>query len=165
MPDDMDFLDDLNDPPMRRSGWRRGPKKVEPPSVAAAGWAVFATILVAILVVYAGVRFGDWWRNRPLTPAEQREREWPNGPKTYAEAAQLLEVETAMLGRLRVSRLLADERRDRAGDGFIPIDSRGDGTRARLARLDAEVAEWDRQIAAQAAKVERARQRKEELDR
>jgi hypothetical protein len=95
----------------------------------------------AAVVVYVGLR----------QPAAV-EPEWVNGPKTHAEAAQLLEVETAMLGRLPVSRLLADERRDKAGQSTRP-------------RLDAEVADWDRQIAAQAAKVERARQRKEQLDR
>ena len=144
---DFDFLDQ---PPRIR------PRRPTPPNDAGPLFIVLVLIAAAgVTAVYLG---------RQPRPAAEQPAEWTAGPKTYAEAVRLWKDESEILAGLRVSRLLADERRDRAGDGFIPIDSRGDGTRARLARLDAEVAKWDRQIAAQAAKVERARQRKEQLD-
>ncbi len=61
-----------------------------------------------------------------------------NGPQT--EAVQVWKDETALLGRMRDSRMMADNRNDFA-----------------------EVRRWDAAIEAQEVKVDRARQRKELL--
>jgi hypothetical protein len=72
--------------------------------------------------------------------APPRGKHAPNEPQTGA--VQDWKDETAMLGRMRVSRMMADNRNDFA-----------------------EVHRWDAAIGAQEAKVDRARQRKELLDR
>jgi hypothetical protein len=68
-------------------------------------------------------------------------------PKTYDEALQVYNGELDLLGRMRVSRAAVQEKRDR-----IPLIAKS---------LDAQLAEWDRQIASQESKVEHARKRLE----
>jgi hypothetical protein len=86
------------------------------------------TLLIVAALFYWGV----------LAPP--RGKHAPNEPQTGA--VQDWKDETAMLGRMRASRMMADNRNDFA-----------------------EVHRWDAKIEAQEATVDRARQRKELLDR
>jgi hypothetical protein len=100
------------------------------PVVIITAICVGALLIVASLI-YKGI-FAP--RRAELAP------NWANGSQT--DAVQVWKDETAMLGRMRVSRMMADNRNDFA-----------------------EVHRWDAEIEAQEAKVERARQQRELPDR
>ena len=87
-----------------------------------------ALLIVASLIYVFATRRGE---HRPTLV---------NGPQT--DSAQVWKDETGMLGRMRVARMMADNRNDFA-----------------------EAHRWDAKIEAQETKVDRARQQKELLAR
>jgi hypothetical protein len=103
---------------------------------AASPLVIIATICVAALLIVALLVYGGVFATR------RGERSPTSADSSLSKAVQVWKDETAMLGRMRVSRMMADDR-----NNF-----------AEVHRLDAE-------IEAQEAKVDRARQQKELLDR
>jgi hypothetical protein len=97
---------------------------------------ISTAICVGTLLIVASLNYDGVFALRRAEPAPT----WANGSQT--DAVQVWKDQTAMLGRMRVSRMMADNRNDFA-----------------------EVHRWDAEIEAQAAKVDRARQQKELLDR
>ena len=132
-----------------------------PPRQQTAGLIALITAGVASVLL-----LGAWsayqFHFQPLRPAA----EWAGGPKTYAEAVRIWRDESEMLGRLRISRLAAKEKSDKADDTseFETVRAR-DERMAAVRKLDVEVADWDRAIGEQERKVEQARIRKKQLDR
>jgi hypothetical protein len=88
-------------------------------------------LLIVALLIYVGV-FATRRGEHAPTSADS----------SLTKAVQVWKDETAMLGRMRVSRMMADDRNNFA-----------------------EVHQLDAEIEAQEAKVDRARQRKDLLDR
>jgi hypothetical protein len=179
MPDDFDFLN------------AAAPRRFNPPQSrhSGPGVAIATTIGVAVAVsIVVGLALLWHVSGKPPEPALQppAKEQWPSGPKSYSEALATYNGELDVLGRLRVTRL-AIERGDhldtaerlilevyqreldaayRGGNEFQVRDARLQvESTSGWKQIQTELADIDATIKTQNEKVERARQRRDALDR
>jgi hypothetical protein len=172
-----DFLESLGG---ARFGGRYLPRKVARPSFAGTAAVVSIIAAAALLGIVYAARQTLFTLPKP-TPEQAEQEKWTSGPKTYPEALATFNGEMDYLGRLRLSRLAIergemldygdraifklyqDDKREYARAGFRPPPSE---TQKRIENeIVAQLADIDAKIKVQETKVERARQRKEALDR